>query len=290
MPLPRTACLGLVLLVAGGGCQGDASGPGPPDPESQTLTVRGSDTLVILAQQWAEGTMEANPSASVQVSGGGSGVGLTALIDGTTDIATASREIEASERARVQAQHGEWPVETAVALDTVALYVHQDNPIRSLSLEQTKRIFRGQVSDWSELGLDLGPLILYSRENSSGTYAFFKEEVLDDEDFAAEAQTLPGTAAVINAVSKDVGAIGYGGIGFATGVRIVAIERDDGTVVGPDARTASRGTYPLARPLFLYTVGEPEGLAAEYIDFALSPEGQALVENLGYFPLREAST
>lgn len=260
------------------------------------VTIRGSDTMVILAQRWAEVFMQSRDEASVQVSGGGSGTGITGLIDRTTDIATASRKAKDSERARVEApcdagtSRRKKLVETIVALDAVAVYVHDDNPIAALTLPQVKAIFRGHTTDWSALGLDLGPLVLYSRENNSGTYAFFKEVVLHDEDFAAEAQTLPGTSAVINAVSKDPGAIGYGGIGFATGARVVPILLPDGRTVSPSRENAANGTYPLTRPLFLYTVDEPAGLAKDYIEFALSEPGQALVEELGYFPLASERT
>ena len=147
-----------------------------------------------------------------------------------------------------------------------------------------KEIFRGRVHDWSELGVALGPIVLYSRENSSGTYSYFKEHVLDDEDFAAEAQTLPGTAAVINAVSKDEGAIGYGGIGYGGRVRVVPIQIGE-EVIGPTVSAAREGRYPLARPLLMVTAGEPTDAAAAYIAFARSAEGQSLVERLGFFAL-----
>jgi len=241
--------------------------------------------MVLLAQRWAEKFMDRNPEISVQVSGGGSGTGLTALIDGTTDIATASRSIAPKESERIVATYGGEPHETPVAIDAVALYVHRDNPVPALGLPQTKEVFRGRVLDWSALGVPLGHIVLYSRENNSGTYTFFKETVLENEDFAAEAQTLPGTAAVINAVSRDLAAIGYGGIGFASGARIVPIALEDGTAISPNAETARNGTYPLARPLFLYTAGPIDETAQRYVDFALSAEGQTLVEDLGYFPL-----
>lgn len=229
--------------------------------------------------------MKLHPEATIQVSGGGSGVGLTALIDGTTDIANASRAIEASERKRVLAEHGEAAVETPVALDTIALYVHRSNPVPSLTLAETQRLYRGKVTSWATLGWEDRPVVLYSRENSSGTYAYFKEHVLEHGDFAAETQTLPGTAAVIHAVRQDENAIGYGGIGFGEGVRIVPIERSDGNVVAADAGAVKSGDYPLSRPLFMYTVGAPQGLAQAYIEFARSPDGQRFVEELGYFPL-----
>ncbi|HJL20193.1 MAG TPA: phosphate ABC transporter substrate-binding protein, partial [Sandaracinaceae bacterium LLY-WYZ-13_1] len=165
----------------------------------QRLSIRGSDTMVILAQRWAEAYMATHPETTVQVTGGGSGTGLAALINGTTDIANASRPIHDRERRYLRRNRGAEAHETPVALDAVAVYVHGDNPIESLTIEQLAGVFRGQIEDWSELGEEPGPIVLYSRENNSGTYAYFKEHVLDGLDFDASAQTLPGTAAVINA-------------------------------------------------------------------------------------------
>ncbi len=252
---------------------------------SGTLTIKGSDTMVILAQRWAEQYMRQHPGATIQVSGGGSGTGIAALINGTTDVATASRTIKDQERRTIAELRGAEVTETKAALDALAIYVHEGNPVRSLSIEQLRRIYRGQVKNWSEVGGPDRRIILYSRENNSGTYAFFKERVLDDLDFAAEAQTLPGTAAVINAVSHDPGAIGYGGIGFGSGVRTVPVSDGDGPGIAPTMENATGGTYPLARYLHLYSVGEPSGLAGEFLSWVLSPEGQALVEATGFYPL-----
>lgn len=256
-----------------------------PDDHDAVVTVRGSDTMVILAQTWAESFMHAEPGQRVQVSGGGTGSGIAALITGTADIATASRHLEISEVEKLERDLGVRPIETAVAIDAIAIYVHSDNPIASISLPELQRVFRGHVQDWSELGLDLGPIILYSRENNSGTYAFFKERVLLEEDFAAEAQMLPGTAAVINAVSKDRGAIGYGGIGYGASVRLVPLRLQHGDIVTPDEDATLSGTYPLARPLMMVTAGPPKASAQRYIDWALDDEGQAIVARLGFFPL-----
>lgn len=279
--------LATMVLAGCSGRHGEAPSSGSGGGTAGTLTIKGSDTMVILAQRWAEAYMRAHPGAIIQVSGGGSGTGIAALINGTADIATASRSIKDSERRTIAALHGGEVHETRVALDALAVYVHESNPVRSLSISDLHRIYRGQAQRWSAFG---GPdlrIILYSRENNSGTYAYFKEHVLDELDFAAEAQTLPGTAAVINAVSQDRGAIGYGGIGFGRGVRTVPVAEGDEPPVAPTMENATSGAYPLARYLYLYTADEPTGLAAELIAWVLSPEGQALVEEAGFYPLPE---
>ncbi len=274
-----------LALAACGGTREEQSGGATEGAATQTLTIKGSDTMVILAQRWAEKFMENNPGATVQVSGGGSGTGIAALLNGTVDIANASRSIKDRERVSLQERRGSEAVEVRVALDALAVYVHADNPIASLTIPQLKRIFRGQASNWSEFGGPDRPIVLYSRENSSGTYAYFKEHVLDDEDFAATAQTLPGTAAVINAISRDVNGVGYGGIAYAEGVRSIRVAIEGAEPVEPTMENATSGRYPLSRFLHVYTAGEAEGIAKDYIDFILSTEGQSIVEGVGYFPL-----
>ena len=261
-----------------------AEGPGG---DRATLTIKGSDTMVMLAQRLAEAFMEKNPVVSVQVTGGGSGTGIAALINGTTEIATASRPMKEAERAQVQARRGKPPVEHAVALDGIAVYVHESNPVPHLTLDQIKRIYEGRIRDWSEVGGAPGPITLYSRENSSGTYAYFKEAVLQDEDFDPRTQPLPGTAAVVNAIARDPRGIGFGGIAYGGGVRALPVKKDEASEpVTPSMETVTAGTYPISRKLFMYTAGEPTGLAAQFLEFALSPEGQRLAERAGYYPLR----
>lgn len=274
-------CLGAPVAACSGG-HGDRSSTGAG---SRTLSIKGSDTMVILGQRWAEAYMQSHPDTTIQVSGGGSGTGIAALINGTTEIAASSRPIKASERETIAARRGQEVHETPVALDALAVYVHRDNPIPSLTIEQLRRIFRGHVRSWREVGGPDEPIVLYSRENNSGTYAYFKEHVLEDLDFAAEAQTLPGTAAVINAVSRDRRSIGYGGIGYGAGVRTVPVSADGGPPVEANLENATRGSYPLARFLYLYTLGEPSGLVAELLDWIRSPEGQRLVDETGFYPL-----
>jgi phosphate transport system substrate-binding protein len=259
---------------------------GAPEPQaSATLTIKGSDTMVILAQTWAEAFMKAHPGRVVQVSGGGSGTGIAALLNGTADLANSSRPMKDKEKAQIKERRGAEPKEFEVALDALAVYVPVDSKIEALTIPQLKKIFRGQATSWKELGGEDRTIVLYSRENNSGTYAYFKEHVLDNEDFAATAQTLPGTAAVINAVSKDPGGIGYGGIAYAEGVRSIKVAAEGAEPVAPSMENATSGKYPLSRFLSIYSVGEPKGIAKEYIDFVLSSEGQRLVEGVGYYPL-----
>lgn len=251
-----------------------------------TVTVKGSDTMVILAQRWAEEYMKKNAGKKVQVTGGGSGTGIAALVNGTTEIANASRDIKDSERAKIRERFKTVPAETAVAKDGVAIYVHEANPVSQLSVEQVKAIYLGDVTNWKDVGGPDARIVLYSRENSSGTYVFFKEHVLGNEDFAAEAQTLPGTAAVVNAVSKERHGIGYGGAAYAKGVKEVKILGPDGQGYLPNAENVKSGKYPLARPLYMYTRAAPAGEVKEFIDFCLSPAGQAIVTQVGYFPVK----
>jgi len=251
----------------------------------QTLTIKGSDTMVILAQRWAEGFMAANANSTIQVSGGGSGTGIAALINGTTDLANSSRKIKEREIETVRKNRSAEVVETPVAIDTIAVYVSEKNPVKKLNIETIKQIYRRRIKNWSEVGGPDLPIVLYSRENNSGTYAYFKEQVLDDEDFAAEAQTLPGTAAVINAVARDEKGIGYGGIAFGEGVRALEIAGEDGIHYAPTMENAIGGIYPLARFLYIYSAGEPTGIARQFLDFALSEIGQSVVDGVGYYPL-----
>jgi phosphate transport system substrate-binding protein len=245
------------------------------------VTVKGSDTMVILAQRWAEAYMKANPARKVQVTGGGSGVGIAALINGTTDVANASRPIKKDEGEKLRSRYGTPPTETAVAKDGVAFYVNDANPVKSLTVEQLRGIYLGDVENWKEVGGPDAPIAVYSRENSSGTYVFVKDEVLKGDDYTPRAQTLPGTAAVVNAVAKEKFAIGYGGGAYAKGVRELQVNG-----VEPKLENILSGKYPLSRDLYMYTRAKPSGEVKEFIDFCLSPAGQQIVTQVGYFPLK----
>ncbi len=250
-----------------------------------TLTVKGSDTLVVLTQRWAEEYMKAHADAKVQVTGGGSGTGLSALINGTTDIATSSRPIKEAEQNKLRARHKTIGVEIAVAKDGVTFYVNEKNPLSSLTLEQLKKIYLGDVTNWKDVGGPDAPIVLYSRENSSGTYVFVKDNLLGGDDFAAAAQTLPGTAAVVNAVAKEKHGIGYGGAAYAKGVKELKV-KVGADEVAPTAENVKSGKYPLSRDLYFYLRNKPAGDTKAFIDYCLSDAGQQLVSKVGYFPVK----
>jgi phosphate transport system substrate-binding protein len=268
-----------VLLALVVGCGGGR--------RAQALTVKGSDTMVILGQRWAEAYMAAHPDAVIQVTGGGSGTGFAALINGTTDICQASRPIKDEERKQIEERFGAPPHETVVARDGLAVYLHEGNPVAELTLAQLRDIYTGKVTRWNQVGGPNAPIVLYGRENSSGTYEYFKEHVLEKADFAAAVQTLPGTAAVVNAVARDPNGVGYGGAAYLKGVKECAVKRDDATPgMLPTADNVRSGAYPISRGLYFYSRKAPEGPMKAFVDFALSDPGQKLVTEVGYFPVR----
>lgn len=254
--------------------------------QARNITVKGSDTLVILGQRWAETYMKKDPNTKIQVTGGGSGVGIAALINGTTDIAESSRPMKEAEKTQLQQKRGLAVVELPVALDGLAVYVHEKNPVQELSLEQLKKIYTGAVKNWKDVGGRDERILLYGRENSSGTYAYFKEHVLSEADYYPTTQTLPGTAAVINAVAKDTRGIGYGGIAYLKGVRAIRVKKDASTpAVEPTLENVQKSIYPISRFLYWYLAGKPSGQIKQLADWVVSAEGQAVVENVGYYPL-----
>ena len=251
-----------------------------------SLTAKGSDTMVILGQRWAENYMTSHPGTTIQVTGGGSGTGISALINGTTDICTSSRPMKDAEKEKLRDRFSTTGVEIPVAKDGLSVYVNAATPLDELTLDQIKQIFQGKVSNWKELGGPDMKITPYSRENSSGTYVFFKDVVLKGGDFSPRAQTLPGTAAVVNAVARDKTAIGYGGAAYAKGIKVLRIKKDAGSPgIAPNAGTVKDGSYPLARNLFFYVRNKPTGEMKEFTDWVLSPAGQGVVVKVGYFPV-----
>ena len=254
--------------------------------ETRPVTVKGSDTMVIMGQRWAEAYMKGHPEAKIQVTGGGSGTGIAALLNGTTDICNASRPMKAGERKQFQAKYGSEVVETPVAMDGIAVYVHASNAVPSLTVAQLKDIYTGHVRDWKEVGGSPGAILLYGRENNSGTYEFFKEHILGGKDFAEETQTMPGTASVINAVTKDPMGIGYGGAAYAKGVRKVPVRKDAASEpIEVSKDTVQNRTYPINRFLYCYTAQGLREDGKAYLTWMLTDEGQKVVEAVGYFPL-----
>ena len=250
-----------------------------------SITIKGSDTLVRLGQRWAEEYMKKNPGVVIQVSGGGSGTGIAALLNGSTDICEASRDMKEKEH-KLAAGKGITPYRISVALDGIAVFLNEKCPLDSLSFAQLKGIYTGTITNWKELGGPDARIIVYGRENNSGTYAFFKEHVLDEEDFSDYTQTLPGTAAVVNAVSKDVNGIGYGGIAWATGVKYAAVRKSENDpAIMPTVAAVSGGTYPISRDLYWFFNGKPDGELKKLVNWALSEEGQKVAEAMDYIPL-----
>ena len=257
--------------------------------QAANITMKGSDTLVILAQKWAEVYMQKNSDTKIQVNGGGSGIGFAALQNQQTDLANASRPIRAAERAACLKAFGKMPTEYKVALDGLSVYVHESNPITALSLEQLRNIFTGRVRNWKEVGGPDQPITPYSRENSSGTYEFFKEKVLQGQDFAASAQNMPGTAVLLQSVARDPKAIGYGGAAYGQGAKHIKVSKETGgEAIEPNEETILNQKYPIWRYLFIYVNPNiDKGEVKKYLTWIRSDEGQALVKDVGYFPLPE---
>lgn len=250
------------------------------------VTVKGSDTMVILSQKWAEVYMKKNPGASIQVTGGGSGVGLAALINGSTDIANASRPIKPSEVEKLKARYNTLGVEIPCAKDGLSVYLNKANPVTALTLKQIGQIFAGKITNWKEVGGPDAPIKLYGRESSSGTFGFFKDNVVKT-DFSPSCQTLPGTAAIVNAVKKDKYSVGYGGAAYAEGVKDCGVKKDDKSpAILPSAATIKNNSYPITRYLYMYLKSRPTGETKAFVDWILSSEGQALIAEVGYYPLK----
>ena len=254
------------------------------------LTVKGSDTMVHLASNWAEAFMKANPEYEVSVTGGGSGI--AALINGTTDVCIASRNIK-PEEITLANQKGVNPIEHTVARDGIAVILNPGNPVKELTIEQIGKIYTGAYTNWSQVGgPDMG-IVVNSRESSSGTYVFFQEHVLKKKDYAASANLMPSNAAIVQAVSQDQWSIGYVGLGYAAGaadkVKILAVKKDAATPgVQASEEAVVSGDYPIARGLYIYTNGEAKGLVKSYLDFVLSPQGQEIVTQTGEGPHKAA--
>lgn len=279
----KTALNKLLLSAASGLLIASTAIAGSPTK----ITVKGSDTLVILAQKWAEVYMSKKAETQIQVTGGGSGIGFAALQNNATDLANASRKIKAGEIAECIKAFGKRPTEYKVCLDGLSIYVASDNPVKELTVDQLMLIFTGKIKNWKEIGGNDAPITLYSRENSSGTYEFFKEHVLQGKDFAASAQTMPGTAAVLQAVAKDKNGIGYGGAAYGAGAKHLAVKKTESSpAIEPSEETVVKGTYPIWRYLYVYVnPALDKGELSSYLNWIRSDDGQKVVKDVGYFPL-----
>jgi phosphate transport system substrate-binding protein len=255
-------------------------------PAGLQVKIKGSDTLLPLAQKWAEVYMKKIPGSAITVTGGGSGVGIASLIDGTTDLASSSRKMKMDEKMKLQ-DAGKGYKEVIVAYDALAVIVNPKNTVKKLTREQLEGIFTGKITNWNQVGGENMKIIAYSRESSSGTYEFFKEHVMSKKNYASSCLLLPATGAIIQSVSQTKGAIGYVGLAYDNkSVSTVSVSYDKGkTFIEPNETTAKNKTYPIVRPLYFYYLIKAEKSVKPLIDFVLSAEGQKIVLQVGYVPI-----
>ncbi len=276
--------LSFILLAVGCG--------GPGGSGRTVLQNKGSDTLVNVAQAWAEAYQSVNPTVAIAVSGGGSGTGIAALINGTVDLANSSREMKESEKELARA-NGNEPIEHVVGFDALAVFVHSDNPMDGITLEQLAQIYGegGTAEKWTDIGVTVPgcqeqEIIRVSRQNNSGTFAYFREAILGKGDFKLGSRDMHGSKDVVDLVQNTVCAIGYSGLAYATEtvkMPCVSVNEEEACVYA-SSQTAIDGTYPIARPLFMYTLGEPAGEVKTYLDWIMSDEGQCIIADKGYAP------
>ena len=295
-PIQRIGSVALLLLflllLAACGSVAEREGTAVPGLAT-SIQNKGSDTLVNVALAWAEAYQQVAPEVQVAVTGGGSGTGIASLINGTVDMANASRQIKEEERTQAEA-NGIEPVEHVVAGDAIAIVVHPSNPVQGLTIAQLSAIFSGKITNWRDVGGEDRPIVLLSRESNSGTHVFFLEQVVrqgDEDDrtlFSPDTLLMPSSEGISAEVRDNPNAIGYDGLGYVTDDQKVlgVAPADDEPYVMPTVETVKDGSYPIARGLYIYTAGEPQGAVAEYLNWILGPEGQAIVLELGFVPLQ----
>jgi len=279
LSLPGLAAWLLLAAVALPGCTGSG-----PHARGGVLRIKGSDTMLLLARRWAEEYMRRNPDVAVYVEGGGSALGIRALINGEADLCTASRTLRAEEAQRLIEKQGSLGLSVLTARDALSVYLHPDNPVRNLTRAQLRGLFTGAITRWDQIGGPPLPVNVISRSPNSGTYLFFEEHILDGAAYTETAHIVPTTMAVIQLVRSDPGAIGYGGGAFSAGVIHASV--DD---VAPTRENVMNGSYPISRYLYLYTAAVPDGLIKDFIDWTVGSEGQQIVSDVGYIPLWEVS-
>jgi phosphate transport system substrate-binding protein len=283
----------LILSLLIGSCARSDSSPGSPQASTSYIENKGSDTIVNLALAWAEEYQQENPDVRISVTGGGSGTGIAALINGTVDIANASRQIKPEEQSEAQAK-GINPVEFVIARDAIAVIVNPNNPVSELTLQQVSDIYSGKINNWKELGGEDRPIVRLSRETNSGTHVYFLETVLrlGEKDnktlFSMDTLLLPSSEGIVYEVRQNPNAIGYDGLGYVPhDLKMIAIARGPGEpYVLPSADSVNDGSYAVARDLYMYTAGEPGGAVKTYLDWILSPAAQEIVTRLGFVPVK----
>jgi len=298
MNLKWVAFAALAIPLAAGCKRGQKAPEGSSAQDvqaKQSIQNIGSDTMVNLAQAWAEQYAKVVPGVSIEVSGGGSGVGVAALINGTAQIANCSRKLEPEEAEKAKKANGKEPKEFLVGFDGLAVFVHKDNPLEHISLEELGEIYRegGSINKWSELKVTVptggkDEIVRVSRQNNSGTYQYFRETVVGKKkDFKSGSLDMNGSKEVVELIAKTVGAIGYSGLGYATaGVKILKISKVKGELaVAPSIAAVHDKSYPISRPLYMYTPGEPNAVTAAYINWIMGDAGQKIVQETGYIPL-----
>jgi phosphate transport system substrate-binding protein len=254
---------------------------------AQKFKIKGSDTELPLSQNEAEEYMKRNRNANLMVTGGGSGVGLAALLNGTTDVAQASRSLRMDEKLKLK-NEGKAYKEVIIAYDAIAVIVHPTNKVNHLTREQLEAIYTGKITNWKDVGGENMKIVIYSRETSSGTYEFFKEHVLNKKNYTPATLLMPATGAIVQSVSQTKGAIGYIGLGYLEkNVKALSVSYDSGvTYVAPSVATAKNNTYPISRPLYYYYLTSVENLVSPFIKFVLSSAGQQIVLKSGYVPIK----
>jgi len=248
------------------------------------IQIKGSDTMVNLMSNLAEAYMQAHKDIHIAVTGGGSGTGIAALLNGTTDICASSRALKKEEETQA-ATKKLTPVSTIIGLDGIAVMVNKSNPLSELTLEQLKNIYTGVYTRWSDVGGPDQPILALSRESNSGTYVYFQEHVLEKKDYSPKVRLMTSTAAITKSVTDDLWSIGYGGVAYAehANVKTIHVKKNmDAPAIAPTEAAVHDGSYPISRPLFLFTNGEPTGEVKAFMDFCHSPDGQKIVTETGY--------